>query len=133
MAATEAANQAIIITEPAWQRERRQMLAAAGGSTERSVLLRLSLQDQQLRQIEQATSHQEHRQHFYTGSLPADRDRHMEQFKAEIAAARQSRDVGRQAVIQSRYQTYRRDWLHMAVSRSCFAFCEAWWRLPKGL
>ena len=106
MSATEAASQAII-TEPAWQRERRQMLMAC---------------------------YQEGRQdESYTGSLSEDRDRHIEQFKAEMASARQSRDVGRQAVIQSQYKTYRRDWIHRAVSHSCFAFCEAWCRLPKRL
>ena len=105
MAATEAASQAII-TEPAWQRERRQMLMAC---------------------------YQEGRQdESYTGSL-SDRNRHIEQFKAEMASARQRRDVGRQAVIQSQYKTYRRDWIRMAVRHSCFAFCEAWRRLPKRL
>ena len=104
MSATEAASQAII-TEPAWQRERRQMLM---------------------------TCYQEDRQDSYTGSL-SDRDRHIEQFKAEMASARQRRDEGSQAAIQSRYKTYRRDWIHRAISQSCFSFCEAWCRLPKRL
>ena len=145
MSATEAASQAII-TEAAsqasqanqtsswwwssWWWEHRQMLAAAGGSTDRSVLLRLSLQ--QLRQIEQATSHQEGRQDSCTGLL-SDQDRHIEQFMAEMASARQRRDEGGQAVIQSRYRTARRDWIHRAASHSCFSFCEAWWRLPRKL
>ena len=113
--------------------EHRQILAACSERqlvVEQTVLLRLSLQ--KLRQIEKATYHQEGRQDSGTG-LPSDQDRHVEQFKAEMAAARQCRDEGGQAVIQSRYRTARRDSIHRAASQSCFSFCEAWCRLPKRL
>ena len=113
--------------------EHRQILAASSHRqlvVEQTVLLRLSLQ--KLRQIEKATYHQEGRQDSGTG-LASDQDRHVEQYKAEMATARQARDEGSQAVIQSKYKTARRDWIHRAASHSCFSFCEAWWRLPRRL
>ena len=113
--------------------EHRQILAASSQRqlmVEQTVMLRLSLA--KLRQIEKQSYHQEGRQDASQG-LASDQDRHVEQFKAEMATARQTRDEGTQAVIASRYRTARRDWMLKAASQSCFAFCEAWWRLPRRL
>ena len=116
---------------PVW--DHRQILERASHRqlmVEQTVMLRLSLQ--KLRQIEKQSYHQEGRQDAGTG-LASDQDRHVEQYKAEMAAARQVRDEGSQAVIASKYKTARRDWMLKAASQSCFAFCEAWWRLPRKL